>query len=125
MASTDNTDLALDPQTHDLPAWGYSFILASGLDRVAQQVRIRLQFFLGEWFLDTSAGLPYYEEVLKKRPDMPLVESLFKTEILTCPDVLELISFSTGYEPLTRRFRVSFRASTTFGELDFNEELNG
>ncbi len=118
-------DIALDPQTHDLPAFGYSFTLVEGLDRVAQQVRIRLQFFLGEWFLDTSKGLPYYEEILKKHPDIPLVESLFKTEILTTPDVLELLGFSTEYEPLTRRFRVSFRARTTFGELDFSEDLYG
>ncbi len=122
---SDNLDLALDPQTHDLPAGSYGFGLANGLDRVAQQVRIRLKFFLGEWFLDTSRGIPYFEQVLKKTPDLHLITSLFKTEILTTPDVSALLSFDTEYKPLARSFRVAFRAETRFGELKFDEDING
>ena len=34
--------------------------LVQGTDNVAQQIRITLRTELGEWFLNTNFGLPYY-----------------------------------------------------------------
>lgn len=34
------------------------------VEDVSQRLKTRLQFFLGEWFLDTSAGTPYLQTIL-------------------------------------------------------------
>lgn len=48
-------DFYLDPGKRDLrPGW------ASGSDEIAQRLITRLQRELGEWFLNTRAGLPWY-----------------------------------------------------------------
>ncbi len=121
--STDYQDLALDTQTHDLPEGGLSFVMASGDERVAQQLRIRLRFFLGEWFLDTTEGIPYYQQILLKNPDWDTVNSLIKTEVLSTPDVVELLSFKTEYAPYTRRYNIPFLVQTTYGVLEFEESF--
>ena len=35
-------------------------VLVQGADNVVQQIRITLKTELGEWFLNTNFGLPYY-----------------------------------------------------------------
>lgn len=50
-------DLRLDSQTRDLVS-GYS----TGIEEVLQRVVTRLNRELGEWFLEVSAGLPWYQQ---------------------------------------------------------------
>ena len=73
--------------------------------------------------MDTTEGIPYYQQILLKNPDWDTVKSLIKTEILETPDVEELLSFETEYEPYTRRFTVSFEVQTTYGVLTFEESF--
>ena len=40
--------------------------LLEGVDEIVQKLDTRLQFFLGEWFLDQRLGIPYYEDILIK-----------------------------------------------------------
>lgn len=48
-------DVRLDPATRDLrPGW------VTGTDEIVQRLITRLQRELGEWFLNTGAGLPWY-----------------------------------------------------------------
>jgi hypothetical protein len=42
---TGQKDLEIDAETFDL-------VLIDGVDAIAQDCDVRLQFFLGEWFLD-------------------------------------------------------------------------
>jgi len=51
-------DLHLD-STGDL-SW------VEGIDAIAQHARVRLQFFLNEWFLDRREGIPFMREVFTK-----------------------------------------------------------
>jgi hypothetical protein len=116
-------DLQLDSD-HDLEIGDDGdLILVEDLDSIVQHLTIRLQFFLGEWFLDERIGFPYFEEVLRKAPDLNVVRSLFRDAILTTPGVLAVTELNLDYDGTTRTLSVSFRAATTEGPLTFDQEF--
>lgn len=112
MLSTDPIDLLLDANG-DLVI-PVQFV--SGLQAVIQRVKIRLQMFRGEWFLNQELGVPYYQEVLGHKFDKAKTLSIFRQPIITTPGVIELISISVTFDPHTRLMSISFRAITGFGD---------
>ncbi len=117
-------DLKLNVQTGDLEIGpDGDLIIVTGLDAIAQHLRIRLQFFRGEWFLDTRLGIPYYEEVLIKAPDLNVVQSLLREAIRETPGVIAINSFELDFEGVTRRLSLDFEALTTEGPLRFTEDF--
>lgn len=99
----DHIGLALDPVTNDLflrPDG--SLAVAREAEAVGQHVRQRLQTFEGEWFLDTTAGVPWLDEVLGASYDPALAESLVKAEILETQGVTEITTFSVRFNRATR-----------------------
>lgn len=116
-------DLQLDTDTHDLAITNYDISLISGLSLVQQRLKQSLLFFLGEWYLDTTDGVPYYQDILIKAPVQVTVESIFKATILETPDVLELKKFEVTYDNTERRFTLDFGVSTTYGDLEISEVL--
>lgn len=109
-------DLKLVPQTNDLEFKTFDFSLVDGLDQVAQNLAIRLRFFLGEWFLNINEGIPYYEFILVKAPNQIQVESLLKEEILNTKDVVELTGFTSSFDKSRRIFSVRFSCLCISGE---------
>lgn len=41
-------------------------------DSVIQEIQIRLRWFLGEWKINPEWGLPYYEQVFVKNPNLAI-----------------------------------------------------
>lgn len=95
----------------------------NGADEVMQLLRQRLRTFLGEWFLDTTIGVPYFQDILKKNPNPVSVDAAFKNEILNTPGVLELSEFEIDIDAATRVATVTGRAVVTDGIIDFSEVL--
>lgn len=97
--------------------------VVSGKKEIVQHVRVRLNFFLGEWFLDKKAGTPYYEQILKKPANLPRIETIIKNRILKTPGVDKLISFKMQYEGgNSRKLTITFSAKTVEGGMeDFME----
>jgi hypothetical protein len=83
---------------------------------ILQAVKTRLKLFLGEWFLDTRAGVPYYQTILVKRPDEAAVEAALKRTILGTPGVVRLTSYTQAWTRSTRTMTVTFKATTEDGE---------
>lgn len=75
---------------------------------VAQKLQIKFRFFLGEWYLDTSKGIPYLTKILGKNIDIAFVESIYKSAILSLDEVEELRSFSLEIDAVTRTLTVTF-----------------
>jgi len=79
-------DLKLDTFGElDLSSGDLQFV--TGADAVAQHLRIRLRFFLGEWFLDTRVGIPYFSVFFIKQPNLAAIEAIYRRAIQTVPGV--------------------------------------
>jgi hypothetical protein len=90
----------------------------TGLAAVRQAVRIRLQAFLGEWFLDTTVGTPLLQQVLgQKNPNPAVLHGVFRARILGTPGVAALQKLELTFDRRARTLRVDFVASCDFGEF--------
>lgn len=114
-------DFALDQKTNDLIFEEFDFQLFDGLEQVGQNLGIRLRFFLGEWFLDITQGVAYYQEVFLKAPNLIQVESIIKQEIVDTRGVEELITYESDFNSRTRTYFVKFQARATGGETLLQE----
>tara|TARA_R110000822_G_scaffold84867_3_gene199023 strand:- start:7009 stop:7374 length:366 start_codon:yes stop_codon:yes gene_type:complete len=89
---------------------------------VVQHVRTRLHFYLEEWFLDLTAGTPYYQEIFTKPANLANIESILKAKVLGTDGVDSLTKFTMDYEGgSSRRLTVSFSAETIYGFIDEEE----
>ena len=87
------SDITLDTDG-DILVTGSDLTLTTGADAIKQHLSQRLKTFYGEWFLNAEQGVPYLQQVLKKNPDMTVLDSIFKREILNTPGILQLTEFS-------------------------------
>ena len=116
-------DLALSAATHDLIIVDKDLVLINNAERVAQQIKITLLAFLGEWFLDQRFGVPYLESVMIKNPNMAFIRGILRGKILDVPDVKSVDALSTQLNVKTRTLTVSYEASTTYGLVKGREVL--
>ena len=84
--------------------------------QVVQNVRTRLLTYRGECFLDTTRGVPYFEEVFIKPANIPNVESILKQAILETTGIATLDSFQLLFEQATRALKIVFSATTEDGD---------
>lgn len=97
------------------------YTLGSGQDwhvntpeAVAQAVLTRLRLNQGEWFLDTSDGMPWATEVLGKYTELTR-DAVIKDRVLGTPGVTELLEYSSTFDGNTRALSVSMTISTAYG----------
>jgi len=116
-------DIALDSDG-DILIQNDSLVLVEGDDAIVQHLTIRFRFFLGEWFLDSRLGIPYFSEIFVKNPDLSRVRGIFRQVVLTTPSIDSLIEFGLQFESAIRKLTVSFRArKTDGGVLEYNKEF--
>lgn len=87
-----------------------------GLEAVAQGVRVRMQMFKGEWFLDLSTGVPWWQDILGQRFEYNRVAAALRRPILETPGVTDIVSLSIVFDAQTRLMTVSWVARTAFGD---------
>lgn len=87
-------------------------------ERVRQNIRERLQFFLGEWFLDIRVGVPWFQEIFVKPANLALTESELKRAIIQTKFVNELLEFEFLADIPNRFIEIpNFAVDTTFGRI--------
>jgi hypothetical protein len=99
------------------------FSLVDGLSEIRQRLIQNLRTFLGEWFLDTTLGVPYHQLIFEKDTPPTVVEDLLKNAILETVGVTGLKSWQRLDLSSTRELRVSFIVSTSQGDLSIEETL--
>jgi len=87
----------------------------------AQSIEIRLRLFLGEWNLNTSLGVPYFQVILGSKADFGLINSLFMAEIQKEANVKTIDQFSIDYK--NRKFSIDFVATLHYGGILTVENL--
>lgn len=82
-----------------------------------QRLRGVLRIFLSEWFLDSRLGLPYFQEILIKNPNLGAIRTAFTSRILQDRAVTGLTEFKVDWDRSMRHLSVSFTAALTTAEL--------
>ena len=90
-------------------------IIVAGPDATRQHLVQRLKTFMGEWFLDLRIGVPYFQQVMVKNPDPVVLDSVFKSEIINTPGIVELLTFALQLDARTRELQLSFKAVNDAG----------
>lgn len=109
---------AQNPQLGDMRIVGTRFArLETFGDSVAQACNVCLRWWLGEWFLDRSRGVPYIRDLLKKGVGEATVRTLLKRELLSVEGVAQVARMTIALDRRTRVCRVSeIEIVTTEGE---------
>ena len=110
-------DLKLS-STHDLLLKDGKLLLTEGASQRAQQIKIALLTFFGEWEFDTSIGIPYLEQILVKTPNKFRVEAILRKKILAVQGVRRITSFGLDIDRTSRSLSVHFSAETDDGKVD-------
>lgn len=92
-----------------------SMVVNKQADVVAQRLTIRLRTFLGEWFLNTEYGVPYFERILRKGVNKTTVDNILREQILEEAGVLEIVSFNSEFNPSARSYSCNFQVKTASG----------
>lgn len=87
-------------------------------DVVLLAVKSRLQFFKGEWFLDTDDGTPYFQDIFVKPARLRLIEGILKRRILETPGIESFNKFELNFTKNDRNLIVNFEAVDEFGQTN-------
>lgn len=90
----------------------------SGIDGVAQLVRIAIQLFKEEWFLNLDAGMPWMQEILGQKYDEALLRQRLLEQILKTPGVVEVLLLEVSFDASTRTLSVRHELRTEFGDTE-------
>ncbi len=115
-------DIAIDQETNDLFFDNLDFSLFDNTKQIMQNLYIRLKFVFGEWFLDITQGVPYYEVFFIKSPNQIQIDSVIKDEIINTRGIVEITHYEATFDKKNRKYIVKFNAKTISGE-EFLKEL--
>ena len=90
-------------------------------ESVRQAARVRLQWFLEEWRLGPKLGLPYFEEVFIKNPNIPKIKKMISDTILEIDNVDSVTEVTITVDSKTRAATVHF--TFTAGAEVIEEEV--
>lgn len=118
-------ELSLDNATWDLHLEATGNIATVGEtdfpSLLSQRIKHRLQTFKGECFLDREIGVPYYNEILKKNPDLGRIRSLLSSVISEVDGVDKILSLDLSFDRKTRITYVTFRVLGNDGSIATGE----
>ena len=112
-------DLKLDYTTWGCTvSEGMILEVTDAADEMRQRCAIAIKTHLGEYFLDTSRGLPWTSEILVKAPDLAQITSRARAYLMTIEGV-------TGVKTLTIALDSASRVMTWTLNVEFPEGVTG
>lgn len=90
-------------------------------EAVAQNVMTRLALWRGTWFIDTTDGTPWLQEILGKHE---AVDVVLRSRILETPGVTSIDSFESILDPNRRSLSINATISTRYGQTQLQGDLN-
>lgn len=119
--------LDLDPTSPnygDILIDNHNMKLGCGEDYIRQKLRTSLKLVYGEWFLDTTVGLKYFETVFVRSPNLSTIESMFKAAITDSYGVSEITDFNMDFVKGSRELIINFTVKTIYDtSLTISERL--
>lgn len=117
-------DIALD-ENGDWEISGGDLQLIGDGPAIVQAVQIALEFFQGEWFLDVSAGIPWWQSVMIKNPNPNQLEGIFRSAILAVDGVQAINSLTLTYDSQQRTLTIDYEIQANVGLLPGSVTLSG
>ena len=114
--------IALDSENQLMFENGTFRIVADGAE-LLQNLRCRLLSYEGEYFLDRTSGVPYFQQIFKKPLDLSNAESILKQVILETDGVESIIKFAVSFNSSIRKLAIEFSIETIYGPIE-GETLN-
>ena len=100
---------------HDMHVLNGQIARVSLSDAIMQLIKTRLLTVQEEWFMDLSAGLPWYTKMLVKPTDLYKIRSYLSKEIVATEGVDSLLSIELQYNSEERKLDVEFKYTDTYG----------
>jgi len=94
--------------------------IIEGVESLAENVDQRLKLFKGNYFMDTTKGVPYFEEIIKKPIDPGLAAAVLNNEILKEPEVTSIGRVSATLDSNNRKFKYDATINSIFGPMGIN-----
>ena len=94
-------------------------------ESVAQKIKIRLKWWLGEWRWDEEEGLPYRDELFIKNPDTDSFEMAVREKIFDVTEVTDVKEVSVEYVRKTRQGKIMFTAYVDNEVIREEVEIDG
>ncbi len=101
---------------------GAATFLANSPQAVLQCVEAALNLYQGEWFLDTTAGMPWDTQVIGFETQQARDQAL-QTYILGVEGVTGISAYSSSYDKATRALSISAMLQTAYGEITLSSDL--
>ena len=87
---------------------------------IAQNVMTRLALWQGQWFINTSEGTPWLQQILGKHH---VVDQVIKSRILDTPGVLAISSYESILNPDTRSMTITATIDTEYGQASIESNV--
>lgn len=117
IGATIGRDLQIELGTRELVTENGDLVITKGSTALKQAIDMHLKFFLGEWFLDQTVGVPYFQNILVKSPSLAQIENIFRSALLDVPGVAKINDLKLAFVGQTRKLNVTWRVSSDFGEF--------
>lgn len=101
-----NPDWDLDITAHGL---------ITGPDAIRQKVKQVLQLIKGEWFLDVSIGVPWFESILVRNPSFELIRNIIRGKIQSVKGIATVPTLALSFDKPTRELTIQFEAKLVGG----------
>lgn len=111
-------DFYINPATGDVAYnKGNVTLIAEPKKRVRQELETTLRTFIGEWFNNLEFGGINRDYIGNVGVSKIEVDSFYRRVILSNPEVIEILSFYSNLDSLTRQYNLEFTVRTYVGEV--------
>lgn len=107
-------DILLDDSGNRVLSGG-DYAFAEDLQSVKQGIQVRVRLWLKEYWLDTSQGVPWREDILVRNANPAIVKADISAAIAATPDVTSVSNVSYSFDSQGRSAKVAYNAASPFG----------
>jgi len=108
--------LKLD-DNNDIDLVNNNFVLISGVNALRDRLATNLRTFQGEWYLDTTLGIPFFEQVFKKAVNVGALYTIFSGAIRRTAGVSAINSLQFDQDNATRNLDITFSVTADDGTI--------
>jgi hypothetical protein len=116
----------IDPTTWEPTQGNGQNNFISDVDAVAQIIKQRLQLFQGEWWEDTTDGLPFWQKIAGYKGhgnNRQAIDLVIQARILSTPYVISIANVSSTYDPNSRAYVFYGEVQTQFGVVAITNNM--